>query len=355
MTMRIHQMTATFVPGDAIGNYVLTLRRIFAELGVAGDIFADHVHPSLSHLWKPSSEYRPTGHDVLWFHYSIGADNFRYLENNPDRLVMDFHGVTPPHLIDGDDGTLARRAREAIQALPTYVHRFHLCVAHSDYACNELRAQGYARVKKIPLVVDTDRFNAKEDKVLSQLLARLEYMLFVGRIVPQKRVVDIVRTFAALKRLRPHMKLFLVGDTGVLPGYAHQVEALIRDLGLTSEVMLTGPIAQADMLTSLYQHAAVTLILSEWETFCLPAVESLYFGTPVVYPDIPPLREVVGDAGIRVQRERHAETAQAIHALLEDEASYKHLQALGRARAAQFTRQVLEERLRLLLPLITGA
>lgn len=355
MTMRIHQMTATFVPGDAIGNYVLTLRRIFAELGVAGDIFADHVHPSLSHLWKPSSEYRPTGHDVLWFHYSIGADNFRYLEDNPDRLVMDFHGVTPPPLLKGDDGTLARRAQEAIQALPIYVHRFHLCVAHSDYACNELRAQGYARVEKVPLVVDTDRFNNKEDKALSRLLARLEYALFVGRIVPQKRVVDIVRTFAALKRLRPHMKLFLVGDTGVLPGYTHQVEALVRDLELTSEVMLTGPIAQADMLTSLYRHAAVTLILSEWETFCLPAVESLYFGTPVVYPDIPPLREVVGDAGIMVQRERHAETAQAIHALLEDEAGYKHLQALGRARAAQFTRQVLEERLRLLLPLITGA
>lgn len=353
--MRIHQMTATLVPGDAIGNYVLTLQRIFAELGYAGDIFADHVHPALSYLWKPSSEYRPTGEDILWFHYSIGAENFRYLENNPDRLVMDFHGVTPPSLLKGDDGTLAQRAREAIQALPTYVHRFHLCVAHSDYACNELRAQGYARVEKVPLVVDTDRFNHKEDKALSRLLARLEYTLFVGRIVPQKRVVDIVRTFAALKRLRPHMKLFLVGDTGVLPGYAHQVEALVRDLGLTSEVMLTGPIAQADMLTSLYRHAAVTLILSEWETFCLPAVESLYFGTPVVYPDIPPLREVVGDAGIMVQRERHAETAQAIHALLEDRAGYKHLQALGQARAAQFTRQVLEERLRLLLPLIAGA
>lgn len=353
--MRIHQMTATFVPGDAIGNYVLTLRRIFAELGVAGDIFADHVHPSLSHLWKPSSEYRPTGHDVLWFHYSIGTDNFRYLENTPDRLVMDFHGVTPPPLLKGDDGTLAQRAREAIQALPTYVHRFHLCVAHSDYACNELRAQGYARVEKVPLVVDTDRFNDGEDKALSRLLARLEYALFVGRIVPQKRVVDIVRTFVALKRLRPHMKLFLVGDTGVLPGYARQVEALVRDLGLTLEVMLTGPITQADMLTSLYRHAAVTLILSEWETFCLPAVESLYFGTPVVYPDIPPLREVVGEAGLVVQRERHAETATAIHALLEDEVGYRQLQAIGRARAAQFTRQVLEGRLRLLLPLITGA
>jgi len=348
-------MTATLSPGDAIGNYVLTLRRIFAELGVAGDIFADHVHPALSHLWKPSSEYRPTGHDVLWFHYSIGADNFRSLENNPDRLVMDFHGVTPPSLLKGDDGTLARRAQEAIEALPMYRQRFHLCVAHSDYACDELRAQGYLHIEKVPLVVDTDRFSGGEDKALSRLLTRLEYALFVGRIVPQKRVVDIVRTFAALKRLRPQMKLFLVGDTGVLPDYTRQVEALVRDLGLTSEVMLTGPIAQADMLTSLYRHAAVTLILSEWETFCLPAVESLYFGTPVVYHNIPPLREMVGEAGLVVQPERHAEAAQAIHALLEDRAGYERLQAIGQARAAQFTPHVLERRLRLILPLVMEA
>lgn len=355
MTMRIHQMTATLSPGDAIGNYVLTLRRLFAELGVAGDIFADHVHPALGHLWKPSSEYHPTGHDVLWFHYSIGADNFRYLENTPDRLVMDFHGVTPPHLIDGDDGTLARRAQEAIDALPVYRHRFHLCVAHSDYACDELRARGYRHVEKVPLIVDTERFNGVEDASLSHLLARLDYVLFVGRIVPQKGVIDIVKTFAALKRLRPHMKLFLVGDTGVLPGYARQVEALVRDLGLTSEVVFTGPITMPDMLTSLYRHAAITLILSAWETFCLPAVESLYFGTPVVYPDIPPLREVVGGAGLVVQPERYAETAQAIHTLLEDEAGYRHLQARGRARAAQFTLPALEDRLRLILPLIVEA
>lgn len=353
--MRIHQMTATLAPGDAIGNYILTLRRILSKLGYAGDIFADHAHPALGHLWKPSSEYHPSGHDVLWFHYSIGADNFRYLQNNPDRLVMDFHGVTPPHLIDGDDGTLARRAQEAIDALPTYRHRFHLCVAHSDYTCDELRAQGYRQVEKVPLIVDTERFNGGEDKGLSRLLARLDYALFVGRIVPQKGVVDIVKTFAALKRLRPHMKLFLVGDTGVLPGYARQVEALVRDLGLMSEVVFTGPIPQADMLTSLYRHAAITLILSTWETFCLPAVESLYFGTPVVYPDIPPLREVVGEAGLIVQRERYTETAQAIHALLEDEGGYKQLQAIGRARAAQFTPPALEGRLRLILPLIVGA
>ncbi len=353
MTMRIHQMTATFVPGDAIGNYVLTLRRIFAELGVAGDIFADHVHPSLSHLWKPSSEYRPTGHDVLWFHYSIGADNFRYLEDNPDRLVMDFHGVTPPHLIDGDDGTLARRAQEAIDALPTYRRHFHLCVAHSDYACNELRAQGYRQVEKVPLIVDTERFKGGEDEALSRLLARLSYLLFVGRIVASKGILDLVQVFSHVKLWRPDLKLMLVGDITLMPGYVGQVEALIQGLGLTNDVLLTGKVPD-EMLVSFYKHAALLVTLSEHEMFGVPVIESLYYGVPVVCNDIPALREVAGEAGILVQAKRHIEAARAIHELLKDQKRYEQLQSAGRVRASQFMPEMLQARVRTVLPLIVG-
>lgn len=348
--MRIHQMTATLATGDAIGNYVLTLQRIFAGLGYAGGVFADHIHPALGHLCRPSSEYHPTGRDVLWFHYSIGADNFCALEDNPDRLVMDFHGVTPPHLMRGGDAELERRAQQALAALPGYAGRFQMCVVHSDYTGDLLRQHGYEHIEKAPLVVDTARLDGTEDQALSRLLAGLEYLLFVGRIVPQKGLLDLVQMFAQLKRLRPAMRLILAGDTGVLPGYARQVEALMRELGLASDAILTGVVVAPDVLTSLYRHAAVTVLLSEWETFCVPAVESLYFGTPVVYNDIPALREVVGEAGLLVQRERHAETARAIHALLEDRPRYEQLQAVGRARAARFMPEALQARLRALLP-----
>jgi glycosyltransferase involved in cell wall biosynthesis len=349
--MRIHQMTAALAPGDAIGNHVLTLRRIFAEMGYTGDIYADHVHPALGHAWRHSSEYRPTGRDVFWFHYSIGADNFRCLEDNPDRLVMDFHGITPPHLMDGD---LRRRAEQALAALPGYADHFHLCVVHSDYAADGLRQHGYPHIEKLPLVVDTSRFDGGEDETLSCLLAKLEYILFVGRIVPQKGLLDLLRTFAHLKRLRPDMRLLLVGETGVIPDYTRQVERLSGDLGLASDVLMTGPVVAPDMLTSLYRHAAVTVLLSEWESFCVPVVESLFFGTPVVCNDLPPLREAAGGGGVLVQRVRHAETAEGIHALLEDRARYARLQAAGRAWARGFTPAALDARIRALLPRIVG-
>jgi glycosyltransferase involved in cell wall biosynthesis len=80
----------------------------------------------------------------------------------------------------------------------------------------------------------------------------------------------------------------------------------------------------------------------------------LYFGTPVVCNDLPPLREAADGGGVLVQRERHAETAKAIHALLEDRARYAQLQAAGRAWAAGFTPDALRARLSAILPLIVG-
>jgi|DewCreStandDraft_2_1066082.scaffolds.fasta_scaffold02203_8 glycosyltransferase involved in cell wall biosynthesis len=351
MTMRIHQMTATLSPGDAIGNYVLTLRRIFAELGVAGDIFADHVHPALSHLWKPSSEYRPTGHDVLWFHYSIGADNFRSLENNPDRLVMDFHGVTPPHLIEHHE--LRRLAQQALEALPNYADRFRLCIVHSDAGRGMLVANGYGRLEKVPYVVDSAHLTGVEDMTLSCLLSRLRYLLFVGRIVANKGILDLVQVFGHIKRWRPNLKLMLVGDTTLMPGYVSQVEAMIQRLGLTDDVLLTGKVPD-EMLVSFYRHAALLVTLSEHEMFGVPVIESLYYGVPVVCNDVPALREAAGEAGMVVQAKRHLEAAQAIHALLEDRERYEQLRAAGRVRALQFMPEMLRARIHTLLPLIVG-
>ncbi len=69
-------MTARYVPGDAIGHYVDVQRRIFRrEYDV--DVFADGAVGG--HFSMPSFRYTPTPADLLWFHYSIWADNFNML------------------------------------------------------------------------------------------------------------------------------------------------------------------------------------------------------------------------------------------------------------------------------------
>ncbi len=98
-------VTASLVPGDAIGNYILTLRRILDRLGFGVEIYADHVAPEYGGLARHSEAYRPGG--ILWFHYSIYADNLRLIDQPAAYRIMDFHGVSPPALFAGYDPWLA--------------------------------------------------------------------------------------------------------------------------------------------------------------------------------------------------------------------------------------------------------
>lgn len=101
------------------------------------------------------------------------------------------------------------------------------------------------------------------------------YLLWVGGLRhpdPAKHVRRLART--------PHaLALVLVGPTSP---WAHE----LRD------VILTGHVSDDD-LAALYSGAHALVACRE-EGFCLPAVEALACGTPVVAYDVPALREVLG-------------------------------------------------------------
>ena len=140
--MRIHMMTPVLTTGDAIGNYMISLQRAFAQLGVTVRLYADHIDPAYRHNARPTAAYRPTGNDILWFHYSIWSDNFAVLDQSTDFKVMDYHGVTPVHLMR-DDPRLAALCDKAIKALPVYSRVFDWCIYHAD---NGLLGSGAGRI-----------------------------------------------------------------------------------------------------------------------------------------------------------------------------------------------------------------
>jgi L-malate glycosyltransferase len=333
--LRIHVMTAAMSPGDAIGNYILALVPILQAWGCEVLVYADHPNHRFPLPHFHTSAYHPTGRDILWFHYSIYSDNVRWLRDSTDFKVFDSHNVSPAHLFRGYDPHMERMCREGERLLGTFVQDVDLVVVHTDYVGDDLRRRGYRAIHKVPLVVDTARFTGADSPAWAPLLQHLPYLLFVGRIVPQKDIAAMLRVHAALRTRRPDIKLFLVGSQS-LPSYVRDMQTLAAELGTTDDVVFTGPVTEPDILTSLYRYARFYLALSEWESFCVPIVESLYFGTPVVGHAVPPIPETMGGGGV-VLRGTPDEMAAQIDALWDDEAQYRLLQEHGRAHAQKFT------------------
>jgi glycosyltransferase involved in cell wall biosynthesis len=341
-------MTPVLTTGDAIGNYMISLQRVFRTMGVKVRLYADYVDPAYRHSARPTSAYRPTGSDILWFHYSIWASNFAILEGNADFKVMDYHGVTPSHLMRHDP-QLAALCDKAIKALPSFRQTFDWCVHHSDFARSDLERAGYSSFSKIHYPVDTAFLGCKEDETLAAIVQQLEYILFVSRIVPQKDVLSILRVFAEVQKHRPQTCLLLVGGTDLLPTYVEQVQREIRRLGIENRVQMTGKVSDRAALTALFRHAKFLICLSEWESFFVPAVEAMFFGVPVIHTGEPPVSENVEDAGVIINKQDPGSAAEQIIAVWNDAATYSRLKEEALRCSTRFTDVVLADVLRHLL------
>jgi glycosyltransferase involved in cell wall biosynthesis len=338
----INIMTACLSGGDAIGNYIQSQRKIFTELGYCVNIFADGGDTD----FIPSSKYESTGKDILWFHYSIYSNNLKHIKGSRDFKIMDFHGVSPPKQFRGYNKTLEELTRKGVKYLNRYVKDFNLCVVHSDYTFNELKRVGYKNIIKSPLVINKEIFEASQDPIFSRLLSQLDYLLFVGRIVPQKDIISIIRLFSELKGIRQKIVLFLVGDTDISMKYTKEVYGLIESLGLEKNILLTGKIVDPHILTTFFKYAKFLIILSEWESFCVPIIEAMHFRVPVIGIEKTCIPETIGDAGILLKDLDFKRNAEIINSFWPDEEKYESLQQNCIKRSKLFEEEELKIRMK---------
>jgi len=88
-----------------------------------------------------------------------------------------------------------------------------------------------------------------------------------------------------------------------------------------------------------YRLAHLYLCQSEHEGFCVPLVESMHFGLPIVAHAAAAIPDTLGQAGILLPGKDHLLTAEVIARVLEDPELCRRLGALGRRRLERFRPQ----------------
>jgi glycosyltransferase involved in cell wall biosynthesis len=128
------------------------------------------------------------------------------------------------------------------------------------------------------------------------------------------------------------------------------IEKSIAELGLGGTVEITGWLPRQDLL-ALYARASVFVYPSRFEGFGMPVLEALAAGIPVACSEIPPLREVAGDAALFFDPLDEEAIASALDRITEDVNLRAKLAAAGPDRARPFTWQrAAQQTLEALLP-----
>jgi len=304
--VRVHQLLAALSYGDAIGNEALAIQRQLRAAGHESDIFAEMVHPRVAHLARPLWEYREASSPdtVCIFHFSIGSAAGRLAHHAPDRLVIVYHNITPAHFFLGFHPHLAGLCHHGRRELQAFASRTELALGDSELNRRELEEAGFARTAVLPIVLDLSLYDRRPSPVVRKLYddGRVN-VLFVGRVIPNKRFEDLIRSFAVFQKwLNPRSRLLLVGDTRGFERYLDRLRELVRELGV-EEVVFTGQVDD-DELYACYRLADVFLCLSEHEGFCVPLQEAMHFNLPVIAYDAGAVRETLHGGGLLLQDKR---------------------------------------------------
>jgi glycosyltransferase involved in cell wall biosynthesis len=159
-------------------------------------------------------------------------------------------------------------------------------------------------------------------------------ILFVGRIVPNKKIDQLVRIFHAYKtRINPRSRLLLVGAYSGLETYLASVNGLIASLGVT-DVHFAGHVTDEELI-AYYDVADLFLCASEHEGFCVPLMEAFYKQIPVVALAATAVPATMDGGGVLYEDRDPFRVAALIDAVLSDGTLYDRVIASQDAAVAR--------------------
>jgi len=201
------------------------------------------------------------------------------------------------------------------------------------------------KVAIIPNGVDVNFFRPglRGRDILNELkLKEQEYILFVGRVSPEKGVHLLLKAFKLVVKNVPHnMRLVIVGPLASsfaskdISSYAETVKKYAEN-ELRGRVTFTGPVDR-NVLRVLYSNACCLVLPSLVEAFPMVILEAMASGTPPVGSTAGGIPEVIVDGvnGLLFKKGNWRDLANKILMLIEDR--------VLRNRLAMNARKTVEE------------
>jgi glycosyltransferase involved in cell wall biosynthesis len=347
----VFQLAEALDLGDGVTSIVRRAASMFDALGESGRILARPVWvpDAFRDETRPCEELLRTRVAALVFHYWGYNASTWALHAARGRKAVWYHNITPPGFFGQESALHAQTARGYAQ-LGTIANGFDLVIGDSRYNLDEFAP--FLRRPRPGLhiypVVDPEAERAApyDEALAARLCAQPgTRIVFVGRLVRNKRQDDLLRAFDAYRgRFDAQARLWLIGADQCDPVYRGEIDALRRALPSGDAVTVTGKIPDETLRAHL-RTADVLVCASEHEGFCLPIAQAMALDVPVVARAAAAVPETLGGGGIAVSRWDPSEVAELIHQVRSQGARRSAVLERQRVAVARFSAAAAQERL----------
>ena len=355
--MLVHQWVPAAHRGDAIGDSARRVRDLLRGLGHESDIFALTIDDDMRGEARPFGEADALAGDLTIFHFALPSPMSQLFARLPRGRVLQYHNITPAHFFAAYDPGVFRIAALGRQELASLANATDLALGDSEYNRSELEALGFRNTGVMPIAIDTARItSAPPHPTLDKLLGDgLTNFLFVGRIVPNKRIEDIIRLAEQFKRYTDAMYRFIfVGRTDGVPRYYAALRALVQRYEMLPERFLFPGVVTDWELAAYYRAASVYISMSEHEGFCVPVLEAMAADVPVLAYASTAVPETLGGAGVLFEPKDMEYAAELLGQLAFDPVMRAQVIDGQRRRLADFSDNRLRGRLERMLQRLTA-
>ncbi len=149
------------------------------------------------------------------------------------------------------------------------------------------------------------------------------YILFVGRIVPDKGLEYLIEAFITINQICPNYKLYIAGNSSYSDDYYNKITSLAS---VSNNIIFLGGV-YGESLHKLYQDALFVVIPSLIESYSHVLMESLWLNGALICSDIPQFKLFANDYVIFFESKNTKSLEEKILQLLENKEAISDLYA----------------------------
>lgn len=270
--------------------------------------------------------------DLLHVHYAIPHASAAYMAKKIlEKQNMNIPVVTTLH---GTDITLVGRDKTYAPVVTFSINESDAITAVS-HNLRDVTFKSFNIEKEIEVIhnfVDVSRFHKKPIDAFKKVIApnNERIILHASNFRKVKRVDDVVKVFAAIRKEIPG-KLLFVGDGPERP----MAEELCRKTGFCDDIRFVGKQEQMEEILAV---SDLFLLPSEYESFGLAALEAMAAGVPVISTNAGGLPEiqVQGKTGYMSNVGDVQEMSSYAISILKDDSTLQKFKKVASSQAARF-------------------